>query len=129
VTWQPGRDKIAALLEAAELEQVTADHIIARHLLDDASRHLATAAAAALSGDLSGATAARRAQPAVRAPSHPGSAIPASRSPHNHALLLVEPNALLCRQSHMPGGYPCGCWRTGPGSTQNSLPSGSAMTV
>lgn len=55
MTWQPGRDKIAALLEAAELEQVTADRIIAQHLLDDASRHLATAAAASLSGDLSGA--------------------------------------------------------------------------
>lgn len=55
MTWQPGRDKIAALLEAAELEQVTADRIIAQHLLDDAGRHLTTAAAASLSGDLSGA--------------------------------------------------------------------------
>jgi hypothetical protein len=55
VTWQPGRDKIAALLQAAELEQVTADRIIAQRLLDDAGRHLVTAAAASLSGDLSGA--------------------------------------------------------------------------
>jgi len=30
VTWQPGRDKIAELLEAAELQQVTADHRVAR---------------------------------------------------------------------------------------------------
>jgi len=55
VTWQPGRDKIAELLAAAELQQVTADHRIAQLLLDDAGRHLATAAAALPSGDLSGA--------------------------------------------------------------------------
>jgi hypothetical protein len=55
VTWQPGRDKIAELLEAAELQQVTADHRIAQRLLDDAGRHLATAAAASSSGDLAGA--------------------------------------------------------------------------
>jgi hypothetical protein len=55
VTWQPGRDKIAELLAAAELQQVTADHRIAQLLLDDAGRHVATAAAALSSGDLSGA--------------------------------------------------------------------------
>jgi uncharacterized protein (UPF0332 family) len=55
VTWQPGRDKIDELLAAAELEQVTADYRIARLLLDDAGRHLATAATALSSGDLSGA--------------------------------------------------------------------------
>jgi hypothetical protein len=55
VTWQPGRDKIAELLAAAELQQVTADHRIAQLLLDDAGRHLPTAAAALSSGDLSGA--------------------------------------------------------------------------
>ena len=55
MTWQPGRDKIADLLAAAELQQVTADHRVAQLLLDDAGRHLATAAAASSSGDLSGA--------------------------------------------------------------------------
>jgi len=55
VTWQPGRDKIAELLDAAELQQVTADHRVAQLLLADAGRHLATAAAALSSGDLSGA--------------------------------------------------------------------------
>jgi len=55
VTWQPGRDKIAELLDAGELEQVTADQRIAQLLHDDAGRHLATAATALSSGDLSGA--------------------------------------------------------------------------
>jgi hypothetical protein len=55
VTWQPGRDRIGELLDAGELEQVTADQRIAQLLLDDASRHLATAAAALSSEDLSGA--------------------------------------------------------------------------
>jgi hypothetical protein len=54
VTWQPGRDKIAELLAATELQQVTADHRIAQLLLDDAGRHLATAQTALSSGDLSG---------------------------------------------------------------------------
>jgi hypothetical protein len=55
MTWQPGRERIADLLQAAELERVTADRVIAERLLGDASRHLATAAAASSSGDLSGA--------------------------------------------------------------------------
>ena len=55
MTWQPGKDRIAELLQAVQLERVTADRNIARRLLDDASRHLATAAAASSSGDLSGA--------------------------------------------------------------------------
>ncbi len=65
MTWQPGRDRIAELLQAVELERVTADRIIAQRLLDDAGRHLATAADACRhlataadalsSGDLSGA--------------------------------------------------------------------------
>jgi len=55
VTWQPGRDKIAELLEAAELQPVTADLRVAQLLLDDAGRHLATAAIALSSSDLSGA--------------------------------------------------------------------------
>jgi hypothetical protein len=55
MTWQPGRDRIAELLEAGELQQVTADTVMAHLLLDDAGRHLASAAAASASGDLSGA--------------------------------------------------------------------------
>jgi HEPN domain len=55
VTWQPGRERIGQLLHAGELEQVTADQPMAQLLLDDAGRHLATAATALSSGDLSGA--------------------------------------------------------------------------
>jgi hypothetical protein len=55
VRWQPGRDKIAELLEAAEFQQVAADHHVGQLLIDDAARHLATAAVALSSGDLSGA--------------------------------------------------------------------------
>lgn len=55
MTWQPGRERITGLLQAAELERVTADRGIAERLLGNASRHLATAAAASSSGDLSGA--------------------------------------------------------------------------
>ncbi len=55
MTWQPGRDRIANLLQLAELERVTADRGIAQRLPDDASRHLKTAAAASSSGDLTGA--------------------------------------------------------------------------
>ena len=55
MTWEPGRDRIAELVKAAELQRVTADRDIAQRLLDDAGRHLATAAAALSSGDLSGA--------------------------------------------------------------------------
>jgi hypothetical protein len=55
MTWQPGRDRIAELLEAGELQQVTADTAMAHLLLDDAGRHLDSAAAASASGDLSGA--------------------------------------------------------------------------
>jgi len=53
MTWQPGRDRIAELLEAGELQEVIADHAMAQLLLDDAHRHLASAAASA-SGELSG---------------------------------------------------------------------------
>lgn len=55
MTWQPGRDRIAELLQAGELERVSADRRIGQLLLDDADRHLATAATALTSGDLSGA--------------------------------------------------------------------------
>jgi hypothetical protein len=55
MTWEPGRDQIAALLEAAELQRVAPDGGVAQTLLDDAGRHLATAAAGLSSGDLSGA--------------------------------------------------------------------------
>jgi hypothetical protein len=55
MTWEPGRDRIAALLGAAELQRVAPDVGVAQTLLDDAGRHLATAAAGLSSGDLSGA--------------------------------------------------------------------------
>jgi HEPN domain len=55
VTWQPGRDRVAELQVAGELESVAADERLARRLLDDASSHLRTAAAGLAEGDLSGA--------------------------------------------------------------------------
>lgn len=55
MTWQPGQGKVAELVAAAELERVTPDRGIAQRLLDDAGRHLVTAATASSCGDLSGA--------------------------------------------------------------------------
>ncbi len=55
MTWQPGREKIAALLEDGGLERVTVNDQVVGRLLGDASRHLATAAVAAQSEDLTGA--------------------------------------------------------------------------
>jgi hypothetical protein len=55
VTWEPGRERIEKLLARGELDRVTPDDEVARLLLADAGRHLATAAAAVTTGDLSGA--------------------------------------------------------------------------
>ena len=55
MTWQPGRDTVAGLLEAAELQQVTAGHRLAGLPLYAAARHRARAEAALSSGDLPGA--------------------------------------------------------------------------
>jgi uncharacterized protein (UPF0332 family) len=55
MTWPTGQEQIRKLITEGELEQVTADQSIAQRLLDDASRHLATATAALASEDLSGA--------------------------------------------------------------------------
>jgi len=55
VAWQPGRERVSELLDTGELDLVVADRGVADRLLADASRHLASAAAAAQIGDLSGA--------------------------------------------------------------------------
>lgn len=55
MTWEPGRERVQELLDAGEVEQVTPDVKIARRMLEDAARHLATASAAKQSSDLSGA--------------------------------------------------------------------------
>lgn len=55
MTWQRGRDDVQQLIDNGDLEQVTPDIEVARRLLDDAGRHLATASAAGSTGDLSGA--------------------------------------------------------------------------
>jgi hypothetical protein len=55
MTWEPGRERVQALVDAGELDRVTPDLAIARRMLEDAARHLATAAAAKQAGDLSGA--------------------------------------------------------------------------
>ena len=55
MTWEPGRDRVRELIDAGEVDQVTPDLAIARRMLDDADRHLTTASAAKVTGDLSGA--------------------------------------------------------------------------
>ena len=55
MTWEPGRERIQKLIDDGEIEQVTPDTTIARRLLADAGRHLATASAAKVAGDMSGA--------------------------------------------------------------------------
>ena len=55
MTWSPGRDRIDELLAAQDLERVTADDVLAERLIDDATRHLTTAAAGVAAGDLAGA--------------------------------------------------------------------------
>jgi uncharacterized protein (UPF0332 family) len=55
MTWGPGQDRIAELLDKGELERITADDAVARRLLGDAGRHLATAAVALETEDLAGA--------------------------------------------------------------------------
>lgn len=73
MTWQPGHERIEDLLAAGELEQVTPADSVASLLLEDAGRHLATAAAAVETGDLAGGLSTRlrraaeeRRQPARR---------------------------------------------------------------
>lgn len=55
MSWETGSDRIQELVNAGELGQVPPDVELARRMLADARRHLATVAAAQSSGDLSGA--------------------------------------------------------------------------
>ena len=55
MSWEAGRERVRELIEAAEVDRVTADLAIARRMLEDAGRHLATASQAKVAGDLSGA--------------------------------------------------------------------------
>ena len=55
MSWQTGSERVQELIDAGELSQVPPDDELARRMLADARRHLATAAAAQSSGDLSGA--------------------------------------------------------------------------
>jgi hypothetical protein len=55
MSWEPGRERVRELIDAGEVEQVTSDLTIARRMLEDAARHLATASQAKVTGDLSGA--------------------------------------------------------------------------
>lgn len=55
MTWAPGRDRVRELIDAEEVERVAPDMAIARRLLEDAGRHLASASSAKDAGDLSGA--------------------------------------------------------------------------
>jgi hypothetical protein len=55
VSWETGSDRIQELINGGELGQVPPDTGLARRMLTDAGRHLATAAAAESTGDLPGA--------------------------------------------------------------------------
>lgn len=55
MSWETGSERIRGLISAGELGQVPPDSRLARRMLADASRHLATAAAAETTGDLPGA--------------------------------------------------------------------------
>jgi hypothetical protein len=55
MTWEPGRERVQELIDAGEVDRVTPDLEIARRMLEDAARHLATVSAAKQAGDLSGA--------------------------------------------------------------------------
>ena len=55
MSWETGSERIQELIDAGELGEVPPDGELARRMLADAGRHLATAAAAESSGDLPGA--------------------------------------------------------------------------
>lgn len=55
MSWGTGSERIQELIDAGELGQVPPDSELARRMLADAKRHLATATAAESTGDLSGA--------------------------------------------------------------------------
>ena len=55
MSWEPGRERVRELIDAGEVDRVTPDLTIAGRMLEDAGRHLATASAAKVAGDLSGA--------------------------------------------------------------------------
>src|SRR5579862_7212357 len=55
MSWEAGSERIQALIDGGELGEVPPDGELARRMLADAGRHLATAAAAESAGDLSGA--------------------------------------------------------------------------
>ena len=54
MTWEPGRERVQELIDAGEVDRVMPDPQIARRMLEDAARHLATVSAAKQAGDLSG---------------------------------------------------------------------------
>jgi hypothetical protein len=54
MSWETGSERVRELISAGELGQVPPDTELARRMLADAARHLATAAGAESAGDLSG---------------------------------------------------------------------------
>jgi hypothetical protein len=54
MSWETRSERIHELISAGELGQVPPDTALARRMLADAARHLATAAGAEAAGDLSG---------------------------------------------------------------------------
>ena len=55
MSWETGSERVRELIDAGELGRVPPDDELARRMLADARRHLATVAAAESTGDLSGA--------------------------------------------------------------------------
>jgi uncharacterized protein (UPF0332 family) len=55
VTWSPGRERVRALVDAGELEQVESSIEVAHRLVRDAEQHVASARAILTSSDFTGA--------------------------------------------------------------------------
>jgi hypothetical protein len=55
MSWETGSARVRELVDAGEMGQVSPDEGLARRMLEDARRHLTTAAGAQSTGDLPGA--------------------------------------------------------------------------
>jgi hypothetical protein len=52
MSWEAGRERVRELIDAGEVDRVTPDLTIAHRMLEDAGRHLATASAAQMEGQV-----------------------------------------------------------------------------
>jgi hypothetical protein len=106
MSWETGSERIQELIDAGELGQVSPDNELAQRMLSDAGRHLATAAAAEATGDLSGAyqlayDALRKSTASLLEPKGSGRPVAAGTSPCRTRLSpsLDPPFALFARSA------------------------------